>query len=146
MERCVYEVRTCGRGRPDFNVERGARWRAGGTWISQDGGTKVRLTDCSGKLCGIVVWLNEPIDPETGMPKTDKLNPDPCKRTRPLINLTVANGLVPSGPNEWSGRIYNADDGRTYQATFKVQSESTARVQGCVMKVLCKGHTWTRNN
>ena len=118
----------------------------GGTWISQDGGTKVRLTDCGGKLCGTVVWLNEPIDPDTGKPKTDKHNPDPAKRTRPLIGLTVANGLVSTGPNEWSGRIYNADDGRTYQASFKVQSKSTARVQGCVMKVLCKGHTWTRNN
>ncbi len=54
-------------------------------------------------------------------------------------------GLAPSGPNHWSGRIYNADDGRTYQASFWVQSESTAKVQGCVLKVLCKGHTWTRS-
>ena len=117
-----------------------------GTWMSQDGGTKIRLTDCGGKLCGTVVWLNEPIDPNTGKPKTDKHNPDPAKRARPLIGLTVANGLAPSGPDEWSGRIYNADDGRTYQASFKVQSESTAKVQGCVLKVLCKGHTWTRAN
>jgi uncharacterized protein (DUF2147 family) len=117
-----------------------------GTWMSQDGGTKVRLTDCGGKLCGTVVWLNEPIDPDTGKPKTDIHNPDPAKRARPLIGLRVANGLAPSGPNHWSGRIYNADDGRTYQASFWVQSESTAKVQGCVLKVLCKGHTWTRAN
>jgi uncharacterized protein (DUF2147 family) len=117
-----------------------------GTWLSQDGGTKVRLSDCGGKLCGTVVWLNEPIDSSTGKPKTDKLNPDPAKRTRPLIGLQIARGLAPSGPNKWSGRIYNADDGRTYQASFKVQSDSTAKVEGCVLKVLCKGHTWTRAN
>jgi uncharacterized protein (DUF2147 family) len=117
-----------------------------GTWLSQDGGTKVRLTDCRGKLCGTLVWLNEPIDPNTGKPKTDIHNPDPAKRARPLIGLRVANGLAPSGQNHWSGRIYNADDGRTYQASFWVQSESTAKVQGCVLKVLCKGHTWTRSN
>ena len=117
-----------------------------GTWLSQDGGTKVRLSDCGGKLCGTVVWLNEPIDRSTGKPKTDKHNPDPAKRARPLIGLQVARGMAPSGPNKWSGRIYNADDGRTYQASFKVQSESTAKVQGCVLRVLCKGHTWTRAN
>jgi uncharacterized protein (DUF2147 family) len=117
-----------------------------GTWLSHDGGTKIRLSDCGGKLCGTVVWLNEPIDRATGKPKTDKHNPDPAKRARPLIGLQVAHGLAPSGPNKWSGRIYNADDGHTYQASLKVESESTAKVEGCVLMVLCKGHTWTRAN
>jgi uncharacterized protein (DUF2147 family) len=58
----------------------------------------------------------------------------------------VVSGLAPSGPDTWSGPIYNADDGRTYQASFKVQSAGTAKVQGCVLGVLCKGHTWTRTN
>lgn len=119
---------------------------AEGTWLSQDGATKVRLSDCGGKLCGTVVWLHEPIDRDTGKPKTDKLNPDPAKRARPMIGLQVAGGLAPDGPDKWSGRIYNADDGKTYQASFQVQSERTARVQGCVLSVLCKSHTWTRSN
>jgi uncharacterized protein (DUF2147 family) len=117
-----------------------------GTWLSEDGGTKVRLTDCGGKLCGTVVWLDEPTDRVTGRPKTDKHNPDPAKRTRPLLGLQVVNGLTASGPNTWSGQIYNADDGHTYKASFKVQSESTAKVEGCVLMVLCKGHTWTRSH
>ena len=117
-----------------------------GTWLSQDGGTKVRLSDCGGKLCGTVVWLNEPIDRSTGKPKTDKHNPDPAKRARPLIGLQVARGMAPSGPNKWSGRIYNADDGHTYQASFEVEGASTAKLEGCVLMVLCKGHTWTRAN
>jgi uncharacterized protein (DUF2147 family) len=119
---------------------------AEGTWLSHDGATKVRLTDCGGKLCGTVVWLNEPNDHSTGKPKTDKHNPDPGKRARPLIGLQVVSGLAPNGPNNWSGSIYNADDGNTYQASFKVQSASTARVQGCVLTLLCKDHTWTRAN
>ena len=119
---------------------------AEGTWLSQDGATKVRLSDCGGKLCGTVVWLHEPIDRDTGKPKTDKLNPDPAKRARPMIGLQVAGGLAPDGPDKWSGRIYNADDGKTYQASFQVQSERTAKVQGCVLSVLCKSHTWTRSN
>lgn len=115
-----------------------------GIWLSDDGGLKVRLSDCGGTLCGRVVWLDEPIDPSTGKPKTDKLNPDPAKRERPLIGLKVASGFTRSGPNEWSGVIYNADDGHTYKAYLKVKDAHTARLQGCMFNVLCRGRTWTR--
>jgi uncharacterized protein (DUF2147 family) len=118
-----------------------------GNWLSADGGTKVRISTCGGnKLCATLVWLDHPTDPATGRPKTDRLNPDPAKRSRPLIGLQVVNALAPSGPNTWSGRIYNADDGRTYKAQLKVESDGVAKVQGCVLAVLCKTHTWTRTN
>jgi len=119
-----------------------------GNWLSEDGGTKVHLSNCGGgnRLCATLIWLDHPIDPATGKPKTDKLNPDPAKRMRPLIGLQVVKALAPSGPNTWSGRIYNADDGHTYKALLKVENESVAKVQGCVLAVLCKTHTWTRTN
>lgn len=117
-----------------------------GVWLSEDGGTKVRIADCGGKLCGTVIWLDEPNDAKTGKPKTDKLNPDPAKRGRPLLGLQVVQGLTPNGNGQWSGLIYNADDGRTYKASLRVPDERTAKVQGCVLAVLCKQHTWTRTN
>lgn len=117
-----------------------------GTWLSQDRDTKVRIVNCGGRLCATVVWLGEPNDPATGQPKTDKRNPDPTKRTRPLLGLQVVNGMEPKGDNAWAGNIYNADDGRTYKATLTVQDAGTAKVEGCVLKVLCKVHTWTRSN
>jgi uncharacterized protein (DUF2147 family) len=117
-----------------------------GTWLSEDGDTKVQLSNCGGKLCGTLVWLEEPIDAMTGKPKTDKRNPDPAKRNRPLIGLQVVRGLAPNGPNSWSGLIYNADDGHTYQASMQVQGDRTVKVKGCVLGILCKGHTWTRTN
>lgn len=117
-----------------------------GIWLSQDRGTKVRIVNCGGKLCATVVWLNEPIDRATGKPKTDKRNPDPAKRKRPLIGLQVVNGMVPKGENAWAGIIYNADDGKTYRASLTVKDEHTAQVEGCVLMVLCKGHTWTRSD
>ena len=115
-----------------------------GTWVSEDGGLKVRISDCGrNRICGTVVWLGEPIDRTTGKPKTDKRNPNPSKRSRPLIGLRVAS-LKASGPNHWSGRIYNADDGHIYQAHLLVKDDSTLRLQGCVLDVLCRGHTWKR--
>ena len=117
-----------------------------GTWLSEDGGTKVQIANCGGKLCGTVVWLNRPTDPSTGKPKTDSLNPDPGKRGRPLLGLQVVHGLTSNGPDTWSGQIYNADDGKTYQAHVMVVSHSAMKVEGCVLAVLCKGQTWTRSN
>lgn len=118
---------------------------AAGTWLSADGGTKVRVSECGGnKLCGKVVWLNEPIDRETGKPKTDKRNADPAKRSRPLIGVPVVNGMAPSGDNKWSGKIYNADDGKIYDAHVTLVSENAMQVQGCVLGILCKSQTWKR--
>lgn len=115
-----------------------------GTWLSADGGTKVRVSDCGGKLCGKVVWLNEPIDRSTGQPKTDKHNADAAKRARPLLGVEVVQGMKPSGDNKWSGQIYNADDGRIYQANVTLVSDNAMRVQGCVLGILCKSQTWRR--
>jgi hypothetical protein len=47
-----------------------------------------------------------------------------------LIGLPVVNALKPSGPNIWSGLVYNADDGRTYKANLKLESEGVAKVKG----------------
>ena len=119
---------------------------AEGVWLSEDGGTKVQMSNCGGKLCGTVVWLKEPNNEKTGKPKTDTLNPDPAKRARPMLGLRVVNGMAPSGPDNWAGEIYNADDGHTYQASMKVQGPRTARVQGCVLGILCKNQIWKRAN
>ena len=47
-----------------------------GTWLTGDKKGKVHIVNCSGALCGTLVWLREPIDPETNRPKTDKHNVD----------------------------------------------------------------------
>jgi uncharacterized protein (DUF2147 family) len=115
-----------------------------GVWTSQKRDVRVRLSDCGGKICGRLVWLQEAVDRKTGKPKTDRLNPDPAKRARPLIGIQVANNFVPSGAHQWSGTIYNADDGHTYRAHLIVLGPSTIRLKGCMLVVLCMGHTWRR--
>lgn len=115
-----------------------------GLWTSQERDVRVRLSDCHGKICGTLVWLQESVDPKTGNPKTDRLNPDPAKRTRPLIGLKVVYDFAPAGPQQWSGTIYNADDGHTYRAQLIVLGPRAIRLEGCMLVVLCMGHTWRR--
>ena len=39
-----------------------------GVWLTQAGDAKVRVSKCGGGICGVIVWLCEPIDSATGRP------------------------------------------------------------------------------
>jgi len=114
-----------------------------GTWMSADGGAKVRIASCGNGICGNIVWLRETTDRATGKPKTDKHNPSEARRSRPMIGLQVISGMKPDGDNRYSGQIYNADDGKTYRSKLTLVAWNKAKVEGCVL-VFCKGETWTR--
>jgi uncharacterized protein (DUF2147 family) len=116
-----------------------------GTWYTADNDSQVRITNCGGALCGAIVWLKEPNDPDTGKPKTDKHNPDAGKQNQPLIGVQIVLGMKPSGTDQWSGDVYNAQDGRTYSGSFTMISANAAELKGCVMGgLICKGQAWTR--
>jgi len=119
---------------------------ATGTWYTQDGDSQVRVSNCGGALCGALVWLKEPSDPETGRPKTDKNNTDASKQGRPLIGVPIVLGMKPSGtPDKWDGSVYNASDGKTYNGSFTMTGANTAELKGCIMGgLICKSQTWTR--
>ena len=125
-----------------------ARAQAGGEvsgiWLTQAGDAKVRVSKCGGGICGVIVWLKDPIDPATGKPQVDDKNPNPALAKRPMKGLPLFMRMPPSGPNKWSGQIYNADDGNSYASNISVSGPDTLRVEGCV-GALCGGETWTRS-
>jgi len=116
-----------------------------GTWLTGDGRAKIRIDRCGpsgGNACGKVVWLKAPTD-DAGVPRSDVKNPDPKKRARPIIGLTLLENLKPEDAG-FAGEIYNADEGKIYQVSLERESESELSVQGCMLKVLCGSQTWTR--
>jgi uncharacterized protein (DUF2147 family) len=114
-----------------------------GIWLTQVGDARVRVSKCGGGLCGVIVWLKDPINAATGKPEVDDKNSNPALARRPMIGLPLFSGMRPSGPNKWSGQIYNADDGKSYESHISVSSPDTLRVEGCV-GVLCGGESWSR--
>lgn len=114
-----------------------------GIWLTQAGDAKVRVSKCGGGICGVVVWLREPSDPATGKPQVDDKNPNPSLARRPMIGLPLFSGMPASGPNRWSGRIYNADDGSSYASNISLSGPDTLRVEGCV-GAFCGSESWTR--
>ena len=114
-----------------------------GVWLTQQGDAKVRVSKCGGGICGVIVWLRESTDSATGKPATDSKNPNPALASRPMIGLPLFSGMQPSGPNRWSGQIYNADDGNMYASHISLVGAEQLKVEGCV-GALCGGETWTR--
>jgi uncharacterized protein (DUF2147 family) len=113
----------------------------GGTWLTQKGDARIRVAKCGTAMCGTVVWLREPADPATGQPQADTNNPDPAKRGRRILGLTIF-AMQPTSDGNYAGDIYNADDGHTYRGKMVRRDASRLEVQGCA-GVICGSETWS---
>ena len=117
-----------------------------GTWHTEEGKATVRIAACGPALCGTIISLKAPNDPDTGKPQLDNHNVDASLRSRPMIGVQVVLGMKPSGTaNKWSGQVYNAEDGKTYTGSLTLQDANTIKLEGCILGgLVCKAATWTR--
>ena len=117
-----------------------------GVWEPSNKKVKVKIDKIAGKYYGKIVWLSEPIDPETKKPKTDKNNPDESLREVPLKGYRMLKDFVYSGDNEWSeGTIYDPQNGTTYSCIIKLKDENTLDIRGYIgVKTFGRTDVWKR--
>jgi len=110
-----------------------------GEWLVKEGVATIRIADCNGHLWGVVATEKKP----GGI---DSKNPDKAKRGRPTLGMPVLLNMKPDEDEKgtWTGHIYNAKDGKTYESSIKLSSPNQLKVEGCVLGFLCGGETWTR--
>jgi uncharacterized protein (DUF2147 family) len=115
---------------------------ATGLWSTQGGRAQVSVARCGGNLCGAIVALAEPNDPETGRPKTDQNNSDPARQSRPLIGTQILLGMKPDGADKWVGRIYDAQNGTTVSGSMMLNGASSLKLEGCALGgMVCRSQT-----
>lgn len=117
-----------------------------GTWQTEDGRARIRTEHCGSdatRLCGFVVWGKEPLD-ENGKPKLDRYNPNPGKQGRPQLGHQLMLGLKQNAEGRFEGKIYNADNGKSYDVTVWSDQPSALTVKGCMLAVFCGSQTWSR--
>ena len=108
-----------------------------GEWQTEKGDAHIRIVDCGGALWGVVSWAR--------IPGQDIHNPDPSMRSRPTLGMPVLLNMKPGDdPGQWEGEVYNAKNGRTYDASIEIHNADTLHVEGCALAVLCGGEDWTR--
>ncbi|GAB4425598.1 MAG: DUF2147 domain-containing protein [Bacteroidia bacterium] len=117
-----------------------------GVWEPSNGKARVKVEKIGNKYYGKIVWLREPIDPQTGNPKVDKNNPDESMRTVPLKGYRMLKDFVYAGDKEWTeGTIYDPESGSTYSCVIKLKDDNTLDIRGFVgVKALGRTDVWKR--
>ena len=118
-----------------------------GTWLNQEATGKITLYKENGKYFGKLVWLREPNDKVTGLPRTDIENPDEKLKKRPLIGLVNMKDFSFDGKEEWSGgTIYDPKNGKTYKCYIQFEGPSKLKVRGYVgVSLLGRNTYWTKS-
>lgn len=107
-----------------------------GEWLVADGTAHIRIVDCGDALWGVVSWQKKPM--------LDRYNPDPALRGRSTIGIPILRDMRQSAQGRWEGKIYNARDGNTYDASIALRNADTLHVEGCTFTILCGAQDWTR--
>jgi uncharacterized protein (DUF2147 family) len=126
----------------------GSPGETSGTWLTEDGRARIRMERCGAandRLCGYVVWLRDGRNAD-GTPKVDAYNPDVSKRTRPALGIQLLKGLALNDEGRFAGKIYNADNGKSYDVTVWSEASGELNVRGCLMSYLCKTQDWKRTS
>jgi uncharacterized protein (DUF2147 family) len=110
-----------------------------GEWQDEDGKATIRIVDCDSRLWGVIASESIPGG-------VDSNNPDKAKRTRPTLGMPVLLNMKRSvkDAGKWEGKIYNAENGKTYAGSLRMEAPDALRVEGCLVWPLCGGQTWSR--
>lgn len=117
-----------------------------GLWNNEEKDAHFKIYEEDGEYFGKIVWLEKPIDPETGEPKVDDENPDEDLQDRPIKGLVFLKNFKYKGDNRWEdGEIYDPESGKTYDAYIEMKSPDKLKVRGFIgIAMLGRTQYWTR--
>lgn len=116
-----------------------------GVWIDDTGKGAVEIRVCGDRLCGNIVWLQNPLG-TNGKPLMDGYNPEVTKRTRAICGLPVIGDLRRQSEGGWDeGWIYDPKVGESYDVAVRLVSRDRLQVTGYKgLKIFSKTFTWNR--
>ncbi|MFN6374206.1 MAG: DUF2147 domain-containing protein [Chitinophagia bacterium] len=117
-----------------------------GIWLTGSKNGKVEIYKNGNSYQGKIVWLQEPIDPATGKPKTDVKHPDKSLHQRPVMGLVNLWGFKHKGEQSWeNGHIYDPKNGKEYKCIITMKDKNTLDVRGYVgITLIGRTDVWTR--
>ena len=79
---------------------------------------------------------------ENALSDKDINNPDEALRGQPIVGSQMLFGFERRGDRWRRGKIYNAENGRTYGSGINVRDDGNLNLKGCVGPI-CQTQTWT---
>jgi uncharacterized protein (DUF2147 family) len=112
-----------------------------GKWLTEDKKGVVDFFGCGDKVCGKLVWIDEP-----GL--LDDQNPNPELRQRPRCGLTILGDFHETAPKHWEdGWIYNPETGKTYHANMAIEDSGMLKLRGFVgIPLFGESQRWTHED
>ncbi len=126
-----------------------------GDWLVASGDAVIRIARSGGHYDGHIVWqLHDTYGPEDGPDLdgkvvTDRHNPDPSQRSRPIDGLRLIWDLsYDPESQEWNGgRVYDADNGHTFRCRMWLLDPNHLKLRGYFGISLIGGDSvWSRVN
>jgi uncharacterized protein (DUF2147 family) len=116
-----------------------------GDWLVSEKTAVITFFADGNKFYGRTSWMGKPRD-ETGKLRTDIKNPDPAKRSKPLLGALLCRNFVYDGDGVWvDGTIYDSRSGRTYNCKITMQDINTISLRGYFgISLIGASTTWTR--
>jgi uncharacterized protein (DUF2147 family) len=107
-----------------------------GPWLTQDGGGVIDVEPCGALYCGRIIGLAAA---SAGGPLPKDVNGNS------RCGLEIIRGVAETGPDEWTGKITNPEDGQTYSTLLSVDDRGRLRLRGYVLvPLLGRTQIWTR--
>lgn len=116
-----------------------------GVWLTSSGKAKIQVSECGEGLCAEIVWTR--VRGRAGGPPTDKKNPDPSLRDRPIIGLSTFTNMQKTGENLWVGTVYDPRKGTSHDnVEVSLENSRKLKLRGCRANgVVCRSKYWTRS-
>lgn len=117
-----------------------------GIWLNEDKDAQISIYQEGDKYFGKIVWLKNPIDEETGKPKTDDENPDENLRSVPTLGLIILKNFE-FDEDEWNdGTIYDPKSGKTYDCYMIFpDGKEKLKIRGYIgISLLGRTSYWTK--
>lgn len=124
---------------PVFALSATEKTPESGRWVTESGNLVVDISPCGQALCGTVVKViaNRSMSKQDGaMTSADGSSP---------LGLKILTNFAPSGEGEWKGRIYNRENGKTYDGIISLAAPDQLKVHGYkVLPIFGKTQIWRR--
>ena len=126
-----------------------------GTWTTLTQ-SQVTIAPCATGYCGVITkvvipqYIRDKYENDIEAMQgniVDGLNKNPALRQRQLLGLQILSLEPEFSDGRMNGRIYNPEDGETYEGFLEVIDHNNLRLSGCILfNLICLGEDWVRTS
>lgn len=115
----------------------GAEATPAGRWLTASGNLEVEIAPCGQALCGTVVRV---------VSNRSMSNPAVEMKDAPsALGMKILSDFAPAGDGEWKGRIYNRENGKTYNCVMSLAAPDQLKLRPYVgITLFGKNQVWQR--